>query len=183
MGKSCAITGHRPSRFIFKYNEADCLCKKIKTQMRLQFENLIRNGFTRFYAGGALGVDMWSSEMILELKKENAFEDIELFIAIPFDGYNDHWDNKYKSRMEYIIENCNKSEIIGNRDNINMSYKKRNQFMVDNSDYLLAVYDIEKRRRSGTQQTVNYAIRQALPVIIINPDTGVVSKLNREGSY
>ena len=37
---ACAVTGHRPSRFKFKYSEDYSLCKKIKRAMFGQFKKL-----------------------------------------------------------------------------------------------------------------------------------------------
>lgn len=58
------------------------------------------------------------------------------------------------------------------------SYLKRNRYMVDHADYLVAVYDNDCSIRSGTGMTVNYAHKKKkLPIILIHPDTGVVTKL------
>ena len=63
---ACAVTGHRPSRFKFKYSEDYSLCKKIKRAMLEQFKRLYyEHGLRRYYVGGALGVDMWAGELIL----------------------------------------------------------------------------------------------------------------------
>lgn len=56
--KSCAITGHRPVRFKWKYQENDTRCKRLKRRMQEQFTLLYEQGVRRFYVGGALGVDM-----------------------------------------------------------------------------------------------------------------------------
>ena len=37
---ACAVTGHRPTRFRFKYNEDYSLCKKLKRSMLEQFKKL-----------------------------------------------------------------------------------------------------------------------------------------------
>ena len=51
------------------------------------------------------------------------------------------------------------------------SYKKRNYYMVDHADFLVGVFDNAKQMRSGTAQTVNYALRQGKQIILIHPDT------------
>lgn len=56
-------------------------------------------------------------------------------------------------------------------------YKKRNYYMVDHADCLLAVYDNERSVRSGTGMTVNYAKKKGLPITLIHPDTNDVSHL------
>ena len=51
--------------------------------------------------------------------------------------------------------------------------------MVDHADCLLAVYDNDRNLRSGTMQTVNYARKRKLPIILIHPDSAAVSYENQ----
>ena len=105
----CAITGHRPSRFKFKYSEDYALCKKIKASMLEVFRKLHdEKEVRRFYVGGALGVDMWAAEQILRLKEQPGYEDIELVVALPFVGHDAKWDQRSKRRMEFILQHCSK---------------------------------------------------------------------------
>lgn len=84
---ACAVTGHRPSRFKFKYSEDYSLCKKIKRAMLEQFKRLYdEQGVRQYYVGGALGVDMWAGELILRLKEQPGYGDIELVVVLPFEG-------------------------------------------------------------------------------------------------
>ena len=111
----CAITGHRPSRFKFKYSEDYALCKKIKANMLEVFRKLHdEKEVRRFYVGGALGVDMWAAEQILRLKEQPGYEDIELVVVLPFVGHDAKWDQRSKSRMEFILQHCSRKEVIGN---------------------------------------------------------------------
>ena len=47
--------------------------------------------------------------------------------------------------------------------------------MVNHADFLVAVYDNERNLRSGTMQTVHYAEKKGLAIIMIHPDTGAVT--------
>lgn len=49
--------------------------------------------------------------------------------------------------------------------------------MVDHADYLLGVFDNERRMRSGTSQTVRYAHQQGKQIILIHPDTADITHL------
>ena len=168
---TCAITGHRPSRFKFKYAEDYSLCKKIKKAMREVFQKLHdEEAVRRFYVGGALGVDMWAAEEILRLKEQPGYDDIELVVALPFVGHDSKWDERSKQRMEFILRHCSQKEVIGDED-CRESYIKRNCYMVDQADYLVAVYDDARNLRSGTMQCVRYARKRNIPVISIHPDT------------
>ena len=60
---SCVITGHRPTRFKFKYNEKDKRCQRIKKCLQEQLIRLYNQGVRCFWAGGAMGADMWAAEI------------------------------------------------------------------------------------------------------------------------
>lgn len=49
-------------------------------------------------------------------------------------------------------------------------YFNRNRYLVDHAGVLLAVYDMQANKRSGTGYTVHYAQAQGKPVIAIDPD-------------
>ena len=49
-------------------------------------------------------------------------------------------------------------------------YYIRNRYLVDHADIVLAVYDMQANKRSGTGYTVHYAQAQSKPIIVIDPD-------------
>lgn len=171
---SCAITGHRPNRFKFKYQENNTGCKRLKKRLHDQFILLYERGVRRYFVGAALGVDMWSGEILLRLKEQPAYSDIELIVVIPFDGHDSTWDERSKSRLAYLLQHCTESVTVSSHSSPE-AYKARNYYMVDHADILLAVYDNDRSIRSGTGQTVNYARKRNLPLIFIHPDTGIVN--------
>lgn len=173
--KSCAITGHRPTRYKWKYQESNNGCRRLKKRLREQIIALYEQGVRHFWAGGALGVDMWAGEILLELKKEPQYSDLKLHLALPFAGYNDKWDSVSKKRMAILLKNCTSFITVGTADKPAESYKKRNYYMVDQADCLLAVYDNNRTIRSGTGMTVNYAKKRGVQIIYIHPDTMAVS--------
>lgn len=175
---SCAITGHRPTRFKWKYKENNTGCKRLKKRIHDQIVLLYEKGVRRFYVGGALGVDMWAGEIILRLKEEQEYKDIELVIAFPFQGYNEGWDPRSKERLAFLIHHSAECVTVG-QTACGESYLQRNRYMVDHADCLLAVYDRNYTIRSGTGQTVRYAESKALPIILIHPDTAVITQDKR----
>lgn len=93
-------------------------------------------GIFRFYVGGALGVDMWAAEQLLYLKEQPGYQDIELIVALPFEGHDSKWDAMSKQRLQIIIHNATKCIVIG-QSGTTSDYKKRNYYMVDHADFLL----------------------------------------------
>lgn len=170
----CAITGHRPTRFKFKYNENNTGCKRLKKRLHDQFILLYQQGVRRFLAGGALGVDMWSSEILLDLKNQPEYSDIELVIVLPHPGHDERWDVRSKERMGFLLKHCTEHLTLGTGSGAG-SYYKRNRYLVDHADCLVAVYDNNRAIRSGTGMTVRYAEKQGKPAILIHPDNGYVT--------
>ncbi|MDD4511446.1 MAG: SLOG family protein, partial [Oscillospiraceae bacterium] len=85
---SCTITGHKSTRFKFKYQEDYSLCKKIKRSLASLIEKAYQDGSRTFFVGGALGVDMWAGEIISEMKATPEYADIHLICTLPFAGYD-----------------------------------------------------------------------------------------------
>ena len=56
---SCAFTGHRPSKFPWKYNETDSRCVELKAALSVQITELASSGVTHFLSGMGEGVDAW----------------------------------------------------------------------------------------------------------------------------
>ena len=125
---SCVITGHRPTRFKFKYNEKDKRCQRIKKCLQEQLIRLYNQGVRCFWAGGAMGADMWASEILLRMKEQTAYQDVELCLALPFEGYDADWDDWHRKRMKFIRKYAAKVLILGEMPS-SENYKKRNCFM------------------------------------------------------
>lgn len=176
-GTTCAITGHRPTRFRFKYDENNNGCKRIKKRIRDQLIRLYEQGFRQFWVGGALGVDMWAGEILLRLKEQPEYSEIQLMIALPFEGHDRNWDERSRKRMAFLIQHSSETVSTGQKDAPPaVNYRRRNEYIVDRAGCLLAVYDNDCSIRSGTGMTVNYARKQGLPIILIHPDKATILK-------
>lgn len=167
---SCAIVGHRPTRFKFKYKEHMKSCVRLKKRIREQFVLLYEQGVRRFYIGGALGVDMWAGEVLLEMKGLKEYKDLEILLVLPFSEYDAEWDPKSKARMSRLKRYCSSVEI-GSSEVGGQGYQERSRYMIDHADCVVAVYDNDRSRPSGVGLAVRYAEERRLPIILIHPDT------------
>ncbi len=166
--KSCAFTGHRPKSFPFGYHEEHPDCIRLKAVLREQIEELYGVGFTRFITGCAIGVDMWAGEIVTDLMK--SYKDIELICVVPFEEQATHWSEKDRERYFDMLSSCTGAVTMQSRYTDDC-YTKRNRYMIDHADVLLAVCDPNSNRRSGSAATVNYARKQRVPVILVHPAT------------
>ncbi len=80
--KTCTIAGCRPTRFKWKYKENNEGCQRLKQQIREQLIMLYGQGVRRFYIGGSLGVDLWAGEILLELKGQPEYGELELALVL-----------------------------------------------------------------------------------------------------
>lgn len=171
---ACAVTGHRPTRFKFKYNENYSLCKKIKKVMMEAFRELHDEFQVQdYYVGGALGVDMWAGELLLRLKETPGYEDIKLHIVLPFLGHDARWDARSRKRMEFLRRHSESCFVIGQQD-CRESYLQRNCYMVNQAEYLVAVYD--NAGGPDALQIVSYARKKKRKLFFIHPDTAKLRK-------
>ena len=174
---ACVITGHRPTRFWFKYQEKYDMCKKIKNTMREQFIKLYEEeGVRRFYIGGSLGVDLWAGEIVMRLKEIPEYSEIELAVVLPFPGHDARWDEKSRRRLRFLLRHSAEQITIGEEE-CPRNYVKRNCYMVEHSWYMVAVYDNDRSRFPNAIQPVDYALKLDRHIILIHPDTAEVSVL------
>lgn len=145
---ACCFTGHR----IINKKFLDSLPKQLETQIRL----LIADGITDFISGGALGFDTLAAEAVLRLREE--FPRIRLILALPCKDQTRAWSPADKARYEAICQSADDIHYTAERYS-STCMMRRNRFMVDNSS---ACVFYLTHQRSGTRQTVSYAIEQDL---------------------
>lgn len=171
MSMIIAITGHRPKYLNNEYSGGpitDYIC------VRLQ-EIIDKHKPDAMISGMALGVDtVWAK---LALKN-----DTPLIAAIPFDGQEKRWSDLDQEIYHNILNDpLTREEVIGDieKESASTLFKKRNQWLVDNCDMLVAVL-INKNDKlyihSGTAHAAKYAESQGVRVIYIDPLGGTVGE-------
>ena len=150
--------------FRFGFDESDKRCTSLKSVMRDQIVALIENeGVTHFITGMALGVDMYAAEIVLDLKSK--YPHITLESAIPCETQAIKWSVASRERYYNIAAKCDKETML-QREYTPDCMDKRNRYMVDHADYILAVWN---GCPSGTGNTVRYAHKKGKSIIVINP--------------
>ena len=150
-GKVCCVTGHRPKGFPFPYSGGESK-RKYLADMRAIIEKLIDGGYRLFVSGGALGADSDFAETVLGLKETHP--DISLEIAVPCVNQNGGWTAGDKSRYSEILARADKITHVSDVYSAGCM-QKRNRYMVDESDLVLAFRN--GNTRGGTYNTVKYA--------------------------
>ncbi len=141
--KSCCFTGHRviPERDFVP----------LRKWLYSTLEKLIEEGFTDFYAGGAIGFDTLASETVLSLRDKYCH--IRLHIIKPCENQDKMWTEAAKEKYRRINEAADEVKCLSN-EYYNGCMQVRNRYMVNNSSVCIAYLTENK---GGTASTVKYA--------------------------
>ena len=135
--KRCAFTGYRPQKMPFGFNESDPRCIDFKCRVKETIQALYDMGYRHFISGGALGMDMFAAEAVLELR----------------------------ARHDRLFAQADIITATGHAYTRSAMFR-RNHYLVDNADLLLAAYDGQP---GGTAMTCELARRYDVPVMKIKP--------------
>lgn len=109
-------------------------------------------------SGFAEGVDLIAANIVIKEKMRN--KDLFLEAAIPHSGRLKTKDNDFQE----LFKKCNEKTIIQDEYTADC-FSKKNKYMVNKSDLLIAVWD--ERKAGGTYQTIKYAEQQEKEIKII----------------
>lgn len=130
-----AFTGYRPQKMPFGFDENDVRCIDFKRRLFKTIENLIDQGYKHFISGGALGMDMFAAEAVMELKTTHP--DITLEMVSPFDAQAAKWAPQYKHRHDWLFNQADVVTATGHKYTKSAMFV-RNKYLVNNADVLLA---------------------------------------------
>ena len=153
-----ACTGHRPHKLNGEYDyDGPCSEYLIGEITRI----LIEEKPDMAVSGMAIGADTLYALVCLELG-------IPLLAAIPFIGQEKRWPAKSQRLYNKILSNSLTTKKIISEGGYSVEKMHiRDNFMVDETSKILAIYDGTK---GGTHHTVQYAIKKNKDIIYISPN-------------
>lgn len=159
----CSFSGYRPSKLPFRWDKKSADYRRIQELIRDEVAAFAQNGVRFFQTGMARGIDLMCGETVLELRKKYP---IELICAVPCLNQYAGWSGEDRDTYHRLIrEAANVIQITGENYS-NGCMLKRNRYLVDTAQYLIAVFDGKK---GGTMFTVNYAKQKKRTIVILNP--------------
>ncbi len=154
------LTGHRPGK-MYGYDLSDYRWQNLKENLK----DILRSyDCDEAISGMALGCDTIFAMATLELKEEGI--PIDLRCAVPVKGQELRWNANDIRRYRQILESADYVDILSEGPYKPYLMQKRNEYMVDNSDIVIAVWDGSK---GGTGNCVEYAQKKGKQIIYINP--------------
>ena len=152
----CCFTGHRPEKLNISEEQ---LCVRLGQEI----DQAIEDGFTTFISGMAKGVDICAAELVLKRRVSDAR--LKLICALPYENFGLHWSASWTDRYVEVIWHADMVRCISQEFSYS-AYQRRNEWMVDHSGRVIAVYTGES---GGTRNTIAYAKQQHIPCVIITP--------------
>lgn len=159
---TCCFTGHRPQNLLWGYAEKGLKFYLFKEKLKETIKNTINEGYIHFISGMALGVDMVSAELVLELKKQYNY--ITLECAIPCVDQPRKWSEESKKRYNNIISRADKITYVSKQQYFNGCMQNRNKYMINSSSLLIAIFN---GSNGGTKCTIQFAKKNNLNIKFI----------------
>ena len=151
----CCFTGHRPEKLRRPVDD-------IKVDLENEILRAIKEGCTTFITGMAYGTDIWAGNIVVRLK--DRFPDLKLIAAVPFPQFANGWTAEWKERYAALRGKADYVKVIAQEYNP-AAYQRRNEWMVDHSKRVIAVYSGSP---GGTRNTIRYAQKNRIPVKYLN---------------
>lgn len=126
-------------------------------------ENIISNGLTDFYTGGAVGWDTLAARTVLKLRE--IYPQIRLHLILPCsnDEQTEKWTEEQKTEFYRILGLADTVEYTSEYY-YNGCMKVRNARLLELADCCFCYWN-PNRQRSGTAQTVRMAQKKRITVI------------------
>lgn len=143
--KSCFFTGHRTVK----------ITGELLERLDSKLTEMINDGITDFYAGGAVGWDTICAKRVLALKEKYPQIRFHLVLPCPPKQQTLKWNDDQKTEYDMILKNADDTRIVS-KEYTNDCMRNRNARLVELGDICICYYN-EKDKRSGTGQTVRMA--------------------------
>ncbi|WP_078430801.1 DUF1273 domain-containing protein [Alkalihalobacterium alkalinitrilicum] len=168
--KVCVVTGYKAQElgiFDQKHNGIQYIKKTVEKKLR----QLLDEGLEWVLISGQLGVEIWTGEVVAELKKE--FPQLRLGVMTPFLQQEKNWSETNQEQYRYVLGLADFVDSISKREYESPAQLRiKNQYLIEKSDGLVILYDEWK------EGSPNYYLEPALkrydrdgyPILYITPD-------------
>lgn len=162
---TCCIIAHPINKFIFRYDETQEDCIKLKMKLALEIKEMCKKGVTTFLASMAQTAGVWGAEIVLDLKRSYPNDPMRLVVITVSKKRMKRWPQNYCERYSNILAKANNSMIVQTHYARNTLHSC-DSFMADVSGHMIAVIN---GRLGTTRHAVKYARKNGLEIVLIKP--------------
>ena len=168
------FTGHRENSVIPYRKDPIYRNITLRTVQLMLFRYIdmaVESGYRSFISGLAVGTDLWAAKYVLAKKISDS--SIRLIGVMPFLRHAERFTSQYKDILadvergaDLLLATNTDPQAVYGKSGENASpelYKVRNYFMADHASAVISYFN-EGSFKSGTYQTLNYAVRQGLKI-------------------
>jgi len=170
MGKKCCFTGYRPQKLTYLHEETGAEYQRLYRLLTKLIKAAVEEGYDYFISGFAEGVDLIAAKIVLSLKNDGF--DIELEAALPGMNQAMYWTPEQKNVYYRLLDQAD-HRSCPDQKMTRYSCLKRDEYMVDQADLVIAVFDGKK---GGTAYTLRYARDKKRNLWIVDPLQYTVGK-------
>lgn len=114
----------------------------IKKALKSQLIALIPEGLEWIIVSGQLGVELWATEVILELQEEYPL--LKYAVLTPFQDQSQNWNDTNKEKYEAMITHADYHvSLTATPYEAPWQFTEKDKFIIRNSDGMILVYDPE----------------------------------------
>jgi len=149
--KIIGVTGHRK----LSHNKSEIYSVVKESLLYLRD----KKGYTKAITGMALGFDTIVAQVCVEIN-------MPFIAALAFENQSEKWNTHDTDRYKHLLDKAEYVKQVSTGNWENWKYLKRDTWIVENSDMLMAYLNDTRdpgRTGSGTGFTVNEAIRLGKP--------------------
>jgi uncharacterized phage-like protein YoqJ len=121
------------------------------------------NSVKHFISGMERGAQQWAAQTILKLRE--LYYNITLECVLAYEAQAENWTEIQRNRFFDFFSKCDKETLIQRRYTDDCKIK-RNHYMIDNSEYVIAAWDMNKY--GETYETICYARDKKKKIVILD---------------
>ena len=166
---TCCFTGHRSRDLPFGGDVAKQGVRNLVSTVQLICSQAYENGYRTFMTGMADGTDILCGSVIMDMMNCREYPGLRLICVLPYKEQRREISGAENRYIYSLLLHAAEAVVVTGEAHDKGRYRIRNQYMVDRSSALIAVYK-EKKAGSGTLQTINMAKKAGLSMHVIELD-------------
>ncbi len=170
MIKVCVVSGykgHELGIFDQKHKGIQYIKKTIEKKLR----QLLDEGLEWVLISGQLGVELWTGEVVSDLKKE--YSQLRLAVMTPFLLQEKNWSEANQEHYRHVLGLADFVDSISKKEYESPAQLRvKNQYLVEKSDGLVILYDEWKEGSPNyyLEPALKRTERDGYPIFYITPD-------------